>query len=70
MPSNPSNPSRRSVLGMLGAPSGLVLDVAALAAKYRKPLSARLFPIPGKTGGDAISFDNPFLTDCVVMPLA
>ena len=50
--------------------SGLVLDVAALAVKYRKPLSARLFPIPGKTAGDAISFDNPFLTDCVVMPLA
>jgi len=49
--------------------SGLILDVAALAAKYRKPLSARLFPIPGKTAGDAISFDNPFLTDCVVMPL-
>lgn len=50
--------------------AGLVLDVAALSAKYRKPLSARLFPIPGKRPGEPISFDNPFLTDCVVMPLA
>ena len=42
-------------------------DVAALSAKYQKPLSARLFPIPGKNAGDAVSFDNPFLTDSVVM---
>ena len=42
-------------------------DVAALSAKYRKPLSARLFPIPGKKAGDAVTFDNPFLTDSVVM---
>lgn len=49
---------------------GLVLDVAALSAKYGKPLSARLFPIPGKEPGDPITFDNPFLTDCVVMPIA
>lgn len=49
--------------------TGLVLDVAALSTKYRKPLSARLFPIPGKEPGEAISFDNPFLTDCVVMSL-
>jgi len=42
-------------------------DVAALSAKYQKPLSARLFPIPGKKAGDAVTFDNPFLTDSVVM---
>ncbi len=53
-----------------GQLAGLVLDVAALSEKYRKPLSARLFPIPGKGPGDAISFENPFLTDCVVMPLS
>jgi uncharacterized protein (UPF0210 family) len=45
----------------------LVGDVAALSAKYRKPLSARLFPIPGKKAGDAVTFDNPYLTDSVVM---
>lgn len=45
-------------------------DVAALATKYQKPLSARLFPVPGMTAGETVSFDNPYLTDAVVMPLA
>ncbi len=44
-------------------------DVAALSAKYQKPLSARLFPIPGKKAGDSVTFDNPFLTDSVVMKI-
>jgi hypothetical protein len=49
---------------------GLVIgDVAALSAKYQKPLSARLFPIPGKNTGDAVTFDNPFLTDSVVLSI-
>jgi len=47
----------------------IIGDVAALSAKYRKPLSARLFPIPGKQAGDAITFENPFLTDSVVMKI-
>jgi len=45
----------------------LIGDVAALSDKYQKPLSARLFPIPGKQAGDAVTFDNPFLTNSVVM---
>jgi uncharacterized protein (UPF0210 family) len=45
----------------------LVSDVAALAKKYSKPLSARLFPVPGKKVGDIVKFDNPYLTDSVVM---
>lgn len=49
--------------------AALIGDVAALATKYRKPLSARLFPVPGKSAGDAVTFDNPFLTDSVVMAL-
>src|SRR5213592_310218 len=48
--------------------AALVGDVAALAVKLHKPLSARLFPIPGKAAGDAVQFANPFLTDSVVMP--
>jgi uncharacterized protein (UPF0210 family) len=44
-------------------------DVAALAARYQKSLSARLFPIPGKREGEMVEFDNPFLTRCVVMAL-
>ena len=47
--------------------SGLVEDVAALAVRYEKPLSARLLPIPGRNAGDVVSFDNPHLTDGVVM---
>lgn len=45
----------------------IIGDMAALSAKYQKPLSARLFPIPGKKAGDAVTFDNPFLTDSVIM---
>ena len=44
-------------------------DVAALSAKYQKPLSARLIPIPGKKAADSVTFDNPFLTDSVVMKI-
>lgn len=49
--------------------ASVIGDVAALSTKYRKPLSARLFPVPGKTAGDAVTFNNPFLTDSVVMDL-
>jgi uncharacterized protein (UPF0210 family) len=46
-----------------------IADVAALATRYQKPLSARLFPAPGKRAGEAVHFDDPHLTDAVVMPL-
>lgn len=46
-----------------------IVDVAALATRYQKPLSARLFPIPGKGAGEMVEFDNPFLTRCRVMAL-
>lgn len=49
--------------------ASLITDVAALATKLAKPLSARLFPIPGKRAGEAVHFENPFLTDSVVMSL-
>jgi uncharacterized protein (UPF0210 family) len=48
----------------------ILTDVAALATKYQKPLSARLFPVPGMEVGETVSFDNPYLVDAVVMPLA
>lgn len=48
----------------------LIQDVAALAVKYEKPLSARLLPIPGKTAGEVVTFDNPHLTEGVVMEVA
>jgi uncharacterized protein (UPF0210 family) len=49
--------------------TAILTDVAALATKYQKPLSARLFPVPGKQVGETVSFDNPHLTDAVVMSL-
>jgi len=48
----------------------IVLDVAALAARLRKPLSARLFPIPGLAAGQTARFDDPYLTDCAVMAVS
>jgi len=37
--------------------------------RLRKPLSARLFLVPGKKPGELASFENPWLTGCAVMPL-
>ncbi|HEX6495648.1 MAG TPA: DUF711 family protein [Acidobacteriaceae bacterium] len=36
-------------------------DVASLAAKWNKPLSARLQPIPGKKAGERTEFADPYL---------
>jgi hypothetical protein len=36
-------------------------DVASLAWKWHKPLSARLQPVAGKRAGDLTQFDGPFL---------
>jgi uncharacterized protein (UPF0210 family) len=49
--------------------TAVIGDVAALATKWHKPLSARLFPIPGKQAGEEVTFDNPHLTGSVVLPL-
>ena len=49
--------------------TAVITDVAALSYKLRKPLSARLFLIPGKKAGDRAEFSNPFLTSSVVMKL-
>jgi uncharacterized protein (UPF0210 family) len=44
--------------------SQVIADVATLAVRLRKPLSARLFPVPGKASGDVVRFDDPRLTKC------
>jgi uncharacterized protein (UPF0210 family) len=49
--------------------TAVIADVAALSYKLHKPLSARLFLIPGKKAGDRAEFTNPFLTSSVVMKL-
>jgi len=53
----------------VGELAALIRDVAALSTKLHKPLSARLFLIPGKKAGDRAEFSNPFLTSSVVMKL-
>jgi uncharacterized protein len=45
----------------------IIRDVATLSVKLQKPLSARLFPVPGKAAGEIARFDDPYLTDSVVM---
>jgi uncharacterized protein len=44
-------------------------DVAALASRLRKPLSARLMPIPGKRAGDRLKLDSPWLTESVAFAI-
>ncbi len=44
----------------------LLLDVTALAGRLGKPLSARLFPVPGTGSGDRTAFTSPYLTNTVV----
>lgn len=44
----------------------LLLDVTALAVRLGKPLSARLFPVPGTTSGDRTAFTSEYLTNTTV----
>ncbi|CAM3365752.1 DUF711 domain-containing protein [Kibdelosporangium persicum] len=46
----------------------ILLDVASLAYRLRKPLSARLFPVPGARPGDRTSFSSPYLVNTTVRP--
>ncbi len=44
----------------------LLLDVATLAHRWNKPLSARLFPVPGKRAGEYTTFTSPYLTNTLI----
>lgn len=44
----------------------LLLDVTALAVRLGKPLSARLFPVPGTTSGERTAFTSQYLTNTTV----
>ena len=44
----------------------ILLDMASLANKLNKPLSARLLPVPGKESGETTHFDSPYLLDCKI----
>jgi len=47
--------------------SAILLDVAAMALRLDKPLSARLMPIPGKRAGDPVRFDFPYFAPSRVL---
>ncbi|OGN72185.1 MAG: hypothetical protein A2X25_00535 [Chloroflexi bacterium GWB2_49_20] len=47
----------------------LLLDLAALALRLNKPLTARLMPIPGRQVGDMTEFYFPFFANSKVMAL-
>ncbi|CAE7518741.1 unnamed protein product [Symbiodinium sp. KB8] len=46
-----------------------IADMVALAYKLHKPLSCRLFPVPGVGVGGATSFANPHMCDSLVLSL-
>jgi len=47
----------------------IIGDMATLAFKWHKPLSARLLPVKGKGPGDMTEFDDPFLVNATIQPL-
>jgi uncharacterized protein (UPF0210 family) len=60
------------VVPLAGSTSGdalvrLLTDVAALATRLQKPLSARLLPVPGTQPGDRSRFDNQWLVNSRVL---
>jgi uncharacterized protein len=49
--------------------ANVICDVASLALRLRKPLSARLLPVPGKHAGEVTDFSSPYLVNTVIKPL-
>lgn len=45
------------------------VDMASLAFRLKKPLSARLWPVAGKKAGDMTEVDNPFFVNTKVLAL-
>lgn len=48
---------------------GMLAEVAALAGALRKPLTARLMPIPGLRAGDMTAFDFPYFVNTRVIAI-
>jgi len=53
-----------------GKITAVLLDVAMLASRLNKPLTARLMPLPGLASGDPVTFDFPYFADSRVMGIA
>jgi uncharacterized protein (UPF0210 family) len=47
----------------------IIGDMASLASKWHKPLSARLLPVAGKGAGERSEFEDPFLVNAIIQPL-
>jgi uncharacterized protein (UPF0210 family) len=47
----------------------IISDVASLAVKWHKPLSARLLPVLGKGWGEMTEFNDPFLVNAKLQSL-
>ena len=54
----------------VGSMTAVLLDVAMLASRLNKPLTARLMPLPGLAAGDPVTFDFPYFADSRVMDIA
>ena len=48
----------------------VIEDMASIAVRWHKPLSARLLPVAGKKPGDRTEFDDPFLVNTTIQPLS
>ena len=44
-------------------------DVATLAFKWNKPLTARLLPVKGKKAGDRTEFNDPMMVNTLIRPV-
>jgi uncharacterized protein len=58
----PGDVSEAQIVRVLG-------DVATLAVKWHKPLSARLLPVFGMKAGERTEFDDPFLVNATIHAL-
>jgi len=47
----------------------IIGDMASLAYKWHKPLSARLLPVAGKASGELTEFDDPNLINAMIKPI-
>jgi uncharacterized protein (UPF0210 family) len=49
--------------------AAVLMDVAALALRLDKPLTARLMPVPGKVAGDLTSFEFDYFANSRILAL-
>jgi uncharacterized protein len=47
----------------------IIGDMAVLAVKWNKPLTARLQPVHGRKAGDMSDFDDPYLVNARLQPV-